>query len=153
MAKVTLDQTAPWPWMPWRDTNFRCRPDADELQLIRELFPDMNPRNCRWHEVQAYLIAKGHMPGELSDVAVPGLLEILKRYSPEVKTADDSEGLRQVDVARGFGLKPYEVKRLIDRGVLLTNGKSGRDCRINPQSVLDYSARTGIAWGEDATTG
>jgi hypothetical protein len=63
---------------------------------------------------------------------------------------DDSRWPRQADVAKRLGKGPVEIQRLCEDGDLATNGKSGRDKRIDPVSILEYVVRKGIVYNLDA---
>jgi hypothetical protein len=62
---------------------------------------------------------------------------------------DDAQWPTQVKVARGLDLpNRMSVKRLIDRGKLKTNGAKGKDCRVDPASILAYCEKEGIAYND-----
>lgn len=64
---------------------------------------------------------------------------------------DDRNWLTQVQVRIGLGWdenRKMEVSRLCKEGVLRTNGKRGRECRVDPASVLEYCNRKGLTWNE-----
>jgi hypothetical protein len=55
----------------------------------------------------------------------------------------------QARVARGLGVGRMEVRRLIDRKELSTNGEKRHKCRVDPASVLKYCEKHGIAYNDD----
>jgi hypothetical protein len=76
----------------------------------------------------------------------------------KVKTTDDtSDWPTQAEVARKLGgennsrefdrLKTT-VARLINSRKLKTNGKTGRECRVDPASIFAYCKKEGMAWNE-----
>lgn len=61
----------------------------------------------------------------------------------------DGEGWpNQTTVAKKLGTNLTDIRRKIERGELKTNGKSGRDCRIEPASILEYCNREGATWND-----
>lgn len=79
-----------------------------------------------------------------------GVLERLKQLGTSENEPEPvvDNWPRQADVARGFGMGKMEVHRLIEKGELLTNGKTGHDCRVNPASILEYCDKYGIAYND-----
>jgi len=80
------------------------------------------------------------------------LKEIEKLIDDTVRPKPDHRNwLTQAAVARGLGFpktQRYKVAHLVKAGVLRTNGKPGRACRIDPASVLEYCEAQELTWNE-----
>lgn len=69
--------------------------------------------------------------GVKSEVPDPGGLATEPRV-------DDTMWPIQAAVARKLDVSPQRVRQMVKSGVLTTNGKTGRNCRIDPASVLAH---------------
>lgn len=147
MSRPTLDPRAPWRWLPFRDGPYRYHPSDEELELVRALFPSMNPRNVRWGEVGAVLIGRGHAPEVLACLEIGQVMALL-RQTPAEQDPRVNEWPRQADVAEKLGMTRARISQLLDDGELRDNGKAGHARRVDPQSVLDYCNRTGTAYNQ-----
>jgi hypothetical protein len=77
--------------------------------------------------------------------------------------ATDSAWLTLKAVAEGLGMyagKPNKIRhdsggvsRLVDRGELIDNGKTGKSRRISRTSLMDYCRREKLDWNESGDTG
>jgi hypothetical protein len=74
----------------------------------------------------------------------------LREFLRAVKTLSppDDGWPTQAEVAKGLGTYPMEVNRLVKADKLRTNRLTGKECRIDPASILEYCAATGTAWNE-----
>lgn len=111
------------------------------------------PTDVDWPDDSFYMRLKKVLQKPFETDAVYAALK-QELYVPKPKT-DDSNWLTQAKVVRGLGkymkgsnAGQQEVSRLCAKGLLRTNGKNGKRCRIDPASVLEYCQRNGISWNE-----
>jgi hypothetical protein len=64
------------------------------------------------------------------------------------EAASESGWFRQADVAKRLGYSKMKITRMVRRGELRTNGKTGHACRVDPLSILEYCEREGVTWNE-----
>lgn len=53
------------------------RPTAGELEVLRRVFPDVEPDNPSWPHIEAELIAHGHSRADLQQMQAPTLIRLL----------------------------------------------------------------------------
>lgn len=66
----------------------------------------------------------------------------------QARAMDSSSWPSQAEAARRFGFNPMKIHRLIKKEALQTNGKEGRECRIDPSSILKYCDKEGVTYNE-----
>ncbi len=57
-----------------------------------------------------------------------------------LKTIFDANWPTQSEAARFVSVHPAQINRAIKRGKIDTNGQSGRECRVEPVSLLKYES-------------
>ncbi len=75
-------------------------------------------------------------------------IERLEAHVLPLCPGDDAGWLNQTETARKLGVKRQDVHRLVGNGELKTNGASGRECLVDPASILDYCNKEGITYNE-----
>jgi hypothetical protein len=125
------------------------RARAVEADIVLRSQPDEALAICRQAIEQAATAGLPKLVGLHADLVVAmedlrrGTHGTSKERHSEVR--EDENWPNQTKTARILELERYKVNRLIKKGVLKTNGKSGRDCRVNPASIVGYGDQESTA--------
>jgi hypothetical protein len=138
-----------------------CRQYDDLLselaQLVPKHLPDVWPQlrlvalGARWYEQQDFDWAGGVKELRQIEAAALSRQAQVNGDSDAQVEPKDADWPTQTEVAVDLGFKKRErwrVNRLIQEGRLKTNGKVGRNCRIDPASITSYCKAEGIAYNE-----